>query len=192
MLLKVLNYAEPHFCKGLRDADLSLMQFAFIGLSNLRVQHSRVSDRTYLQQPFSCAHFVNLCLHRFGIFDYAGFKRAPDVYKMRYVDEVKNGLLPPEKQLDEVERFLPVSFPPSDDPVRLKSMLEEILHTFIMFITELPAPPPLNAAAETQQAKTRLRREVIHRLASGPKAHSELAEIHHVLSMRDNVSFMIA
>ena len=37
------------------------------------------------------------------------------------------------------------------------------------------------------QAKWRLRREVIHRLAYGPKTHSELSEVHHVLSMWDNV-----
>lgn len=186
MFDQVLNYAEPHFCKGLRDADLSLMQFAFIGLSSLTTQDSGISDIS-LQQPFSCAYLVNLFLHRFGIFDYAGFKSAPEIYTMRYSDEVKEGLHPAEKQLDEKENILPLSFAPSDDPVRLKSMLEEFLHTLIIFITELPAPPPIDAAAETQQAKSRLRREVIHRLASGPKAHSELAEIHHVLSMRDNM-----
>mmetsp|Transcript_12443 Transcript_12443/g.23345 ORF Transcript_12443/g.23345 Transcript_12443/m.23345 type:complete len:2568 (-) Transcript_12443:2177-9880(-) len=187
MFDQVLNYAEPHFCKGLRDADLTLMQFAFICLLSLKGEDSRISDVNNLHQSFSCAHLVNLFLHRFGIFDYAGFKRAPEIYKMRYSDEVINGLHPPEKQLNEVERLMPVSFPPSDDPVRLKSLLEELLHTLIMFITELPAPPPLDSASETQQAKIRLRREVIHRLASGPKAHSELAEIHHVLSMRDNM-----
>jgi hypothetical protein len=46
--------------------------------------------------------------------------------------------------------------------------------------------PAKDDADHTQQAKQRLRREVVHRLASGPKTHSELAEVHHVLSHWDN------
>ena len=68
-------------------------------------------------------------------------------------------------------------------------MLEEFLYTIIILVTELFAPPPVDAEGAARQAKLRLRREIVHRLASGPKAHSELAEVHHVLPMRDNVSF---
>lgn len=186
MFDQVLNYAEPHFCKGLRDADLSLIQFAFIGLTSLN-ECENTSAKTSCAYSFSCAHLVNLFLNRFGIFDYVGFRRAPEIYHEQYLNEVRNGFCPAEKQLNEEGELLPMSYAPSDDPIRLKSMLEELLHTLIILITELFAPPPVDSAAETLQAKSRLRREVVHRLASGPKAHSELAEIHHVLSMRDNL-----
>lgn len=55
-------------------------------------------------------------------------------------------------------------------------------------ITELPPPPAVDLVDHTRQAKERLRREVVHRLVSGSKTHSELAEVHHVLPLRDNVS----
>ena len=51
----------------------------------------------------------------------------------------------------------------------------------------MPPPPPRDKADHAMEAKRRLKREVIHRLASGPKTHSELAEVHHVLPQRDNL-----
>lgn len=57
----------------------------------------------------------------------------------------------------------------------------------IILITEIPAPPTCNAEESAIAARNRLRREVVHRLASGPKTHSEMAEVHHVLSHRDNL-----
>jgi hypothetical protein len=56
-----------------------------------------------------------------------------------------------------------------------------------VFTSELPHPPPPNKAEHTEQARWRLNREVVHRLASGPKKHSDLLEVHHVLSHWDNL-----
>ena len=51
---------------------------------------------------------------------------------------------------------------------------------------EMPPPSPRNKNDHAFEAKRRLKREVIHRLASGNKTHSEMAEVHHVLPLRDN------
>ena len=51
---------------------------------------------------------------------------------------------------------------------------------------EMPPPSPRNKYDHAFEAKRRLKREVIHRLASGNKTHSEMAEVHHVLPQRDN------
>jgi hypothetical protein len=190
-VMQVLNYSEPHFCKALRDADLALVQFAFIGLSSLRQSELNAStkDTKIKVRAFSCAKLVNLFLHRFGIFDFAGFVKAPHQYTDRYYNDIKEGYYPPEKETDVDLNNLPWTYSATNDPVRHKSMLEEFLYTIIILVTELFAPPPVDAEGAARQAKLRLRREIVHRLASGPKAHSELAEIHHVLPMRDNVSF---
>ncbi len=185
-----MNYGEPHFCKGLRDADLALIQFAFVGLSSLHQSDLDAATTTDIQlcTAFSSAHLVNLLLHRFGVFDFVGFFNAAEVYEDKYWEEVKMGQYPPEKQIDSESKTLPWSYSAADDSSRHKSMVEEFLYTLIILITELYAPPPVDSMDHKRQAKTRLRREIIHRLASGPKAHSELAEVHHVLPMRDNVS----
>ena len=51
----------------------------------------------------------------------------------------------------------------------------------------MPPPAPKSKSAHFHSAKSRLKREVIHRLASGSKTHSEMAEVHHVLCQRDNL-----
>ena len=48
-------------------------------------------------------------------------------------------------------------------------------------------PSPQNREEELAFAQRKLRREVVHRLASGAKTHSEMAEVHHVLTQRDNI-----
>ena len=50
----------------------------------------------------------------------------------------------------------------------------------------MPSPEPNNKNDEVMEAKRRLKREVVHRLASGNKCHSELTEVSHVLSAREN------
>ena len=85
-------------------------------------------------------------------------------------------------------KSLPWCYSATDDPERHMSMLEEFLYTLIILVTELLAPPPIDHKDHALQAKALFRREVLHHLASGPKAHSEPAEVHHVLPMRDNVS----
>lgn len=182
---QVLNYSEPPFCRILRDADLVLVQFAAIALFDLQRSDEFVGSSKIA--PFSCSYLMNLLLHRFGVFDFSGLSRAVEVDQERYLKEISDGFYPPEKQIEEL-LCLPWTYSPSaDDPERSKSMLEEFLHTVIILITELISPPPLNIEEHSRQAKNRLRREIIHRLASGPKAHSELAEVHHVLPMRDNL-----
>ncbi len=51
----------------------------------------------------------------------------------------------------------------------------------------MPSPAPNNKNDEVLEAKRRLKREVIHRLASGNKCHSEMTEVSHVLSARENL-----
>ena len=186
---QVLNYAEPPFCRALRDADMALIQFALLGYT----QSTQDADK---HAGNGSAHVVNLLLHRFGIFDFAGFSKAPNGNVRRYSTEIGQGLYQGEKVMNDMtdgksqtspSPSLPWSYNPAKDAATSLSLLEELFHTLIILITELPPPPPKDTAEHTSQAKERLRREVIHRLASGPKTHSELAEVHHVLAQRDNL-----
>ena len=54
-------------------------------------------------------------------------------------------------------------------------------------MTELPLPPPNDKDESLSQAKRRLRREVIHKLVSGAKTHSDLQEIDLVMPLRDTL-----
>jgi len=108
-------------------------------------------------------------------------------------------------------KLLPWTYSPADhvskstgkisiDIPAVLALFEELLHLFIILITELPPLPLMSGSNpgemssssqksdQAKQARSRLRREVIHRLASGPKPFSELAEVHHVLSQRDNAA----
>jgi len=228
---QVLNYAEPPFCRALRDADLTLLQFATLGLNSM----NHDTDR-HLPGETGCgngtAYLINLLLHRFGVFDFAGFGKAPTRDFVGYSREIKEGIYPGEPSCTSIESsdhnlpntdlsfasaaesidsnlthgdsavsssdgvplmVLPWTYSPSRGDVTSSiRLLEELLHLLIVLITELPPPPsstelgPEGSAGKILHAKRRLRREVIHRLASGPKTHSELAEVHHVLPQRDN------
>ena len=179
---QVLNYAEPPFCRNMRDADLLLTQFSVLG----RVQHLSPEPRP--SSDVGVAFLVNLLLHRFGIFDFVGFKLAPNSELDRYQGEVGRGMYLSEIVAPgETEAPLPWTYSAGRDPPSLMKLLEEFLHFVIVFITELPHPVPTDRQHQTRQAKYRLFREVVHRLASGPKTHSELSEVHHVLSHWDNV-----
>ena len=176
MKFQVLNYAEPSFCKSLRDADLLLLQFALIG--NCFLSEGEKSD-DYLKaapvyQRYNCANFVCLLIHRFGIFNYLGFEIAL---------QAKSGELNPTGA-STFSSLCTVT----KDADRLCNLLDEFLHLLIIIITELPPPQSCDEAEYLQQAKRRLRREVVHRLVSGPKTHSDLSEVHHVLPHQDNVS----
>ncbi|KAL3922278.1 MAG: hypothetical protein SGILL_002291 [Bacillariaceae sp.] len=179
---QVLNYAEPPFCRAMRDADLLLVQFAMLG----RIRH----QTTDLRSDYSGSCFmIHLLLHRLGLFDFCGLAKAPDADVNRYLDEVDKGLYFAEKGSEEAgdEFLLPSTYSPAKDAGACLLLLEEFLHTMIILCSELPGLPPKDKSDHTSQAKWRLQREVIHRLASGPKTHSELAEVHHVLSHWDNV-----
>ena len=112
----------------------------------------------------------------------------------RYQQEVKAGAYPGETQQNRAEidpsspLCLPhVYSPASKDVAQSLALLEEALHLLIVLVTELPPPPPVDKNDHLKQAKSRLRREVVHKLVSGPKTHSELADVQHVLPHRDTV-----
>ena len=181
---QVLNYAEPPFCRAMRDADLLLVQFAMLG----RTQHQTTDCRP--DSDVGVCFLVHLLLHRLGIFDFCGLAKAPNSDINRYLDEVQQGLYSPEQNSEDMgdDFLLPWTYSPARDASSCLLLLEEFLHTMIVLSSELPPLPTAgDKTVHTQQAKWRLRREVIHRLASGPKTHSELAEVHHVLSHWDNV-----
>lgn len=181
---QVLNYAEPPFCRNMRDADLLMTQFATVGRTRHQSSESRPSS------DVGMSFLVNLMLHRLGIFDFAGLAKAPNWNITRYLKEVADGLYPAEHKAFEVggdDSALPWTYSPARDSSSSMQLLEEFLHFICVFITELPPCVPNDKVEQTQHAKLRLFREVIHRLASGPKTHSELSEVHHVLSHWDNV-----
>jgi hypothetical protein len=177
---QVLNYAEPPFCRNMRDADLLMVQFATVSRTRHQSSESRPSS------DVGMSFLVNLMLHRLGLFDFTGLAKAPNWNITRYSQEVAIGLYPAEhKTSDDVA--LPWTYSPARDSSSSMLLLEEFLHFIIVFISELPPVVPHDKDEQTQQAKLRLFREVIHRLASGPKTHSELSEVHHVLSHWDNM-----
>ena len=86
-----------------------------------------------------------------------------------------------------LNQTLPWAYTITNDITASLSLFEELLYALIVFITELPPPPTSDIVDHTRQAKEILRRKVLHCLVSGAKTHSELAEVHHVWSLRDNV-----
>lgn len=183
---QVLNYSEPPFCRTMRDADLLLIQFAVLGRSRHQSSLSMPSDQTDVGMSF----FINLLLHRLGVFDFCGLRRAPDENIPQYVEEMERGLYPPEPKAQESstnDLILPSSFSPANDQGSSLVLLEEFLYSMVIFISELPQTVPLDRSMHTKQARHRLHREVVHRLASGAKTHSELLEVHHVMSHWDNL-----
>ena len=175
---QVLNYAEPPFCRHMRDADILLVQFA-------TVCRRATVDRNEITRPstdIGMSYFVNLLLHRFELFHFLGFTEAQCLDNPRDTQD-PDGLYEDDKNGD---RLLSTLYSPARDAGLLMSLLDEFLHVIIMFVSELPPIVPLDRGEQTQQAKLRLFREVVHRLASGPKTHSELSEVHHVLSHWDN------
>jgi len=181
---QVGRYDEQEYCRSMKDADLMLLQFAIIAHQAL---HSFGSvDDTYVNDA-GCAYITNLLLHRFGLFDFAGFDKSPNSDTTRYLEEVKQGLYQGEVRSNNSDALvLPWTYTPAKEPSSFLALLEQLLQLFIVLITELPSPYPRNRSEEAIQAKMRLRREVIHKLVSGPKLHSELTEVYLVLSKRDN------
>lgn len=174
---QVLNYAEPPFCRALRDADILLLQFASL-------------VRRPQGDELGCSLMIHLLLHRFGLFDFMGLAQAPATDIQRYKEELALRFYDAEQQIDneayEGGIVLPWTYTPAKDVAPSLALLEEFLHLLIVLVTELPSIPPTSQDEHTAQAKQRLRREVVHRLASGPKTHSELTEVQHVLSHWDN------
>lgn len=181
---QVLNYAEPPFCRNMRDADLLMTQFSVLGRNRF------LSNANRPESDVGISFLTNLLLHRLGIFDFVGFFMAPNSDAQRYKQEADAGLYPREEAAPDAfstDVPLPWTYSPARDTSSRMKLLEEYLHFMIVFISELPPVVPVDRDEQTKQAKQRLFKEVIHRLASGPKTHSELSEVHHVLSHWDNV-----
>ena len=181
---QVIKYADPTFCRSMRDSDLLVTQFAVLK------QGSQQSPTPRPSSDVGVATFVHLLLHRLGLFDFVGLSKAPSADPDAYEAETSKGLYPRESGESNGNKtglVLPWTYTPARDAADCRALVEEFLYTLIIFTTELPPPPPADKADQTNQAKARLKREVIHRLAASPKTHSELADIHLVLSFRDNV-----
>ena len=182
---QVLNYAEPPFCRPMRDADILLMQFGILGRTQRQTR-----DLFRPSSDVGTCFLIHLLLHRLGLFDFCGLAKAPNSNINLYLDEVQQGFYEAEHNTDHAmgdDFLLPWTYSPAKDTTSFLLLLEEFLHNMIILISELPPVPPSDRRGHIAQAKWRLRREVVHRLASGPKTHSELAEVHHVLSHWDNV-----
>jgi len=182
---QVLNYSEPPFCRTMRDADLLLVQFAVLGRT-----HNQGPSPPPKATDVGMAFFVNLLLHRLGVFEFCGLRRAPDEQIARYVEETERGLYSSEPRARDStsnDLVLPSSYSPANDQSSFLVLLEEFLYCIIIFVSELPQVAPVDRNKHTEQARQRLHREVVHRLASGPKTHSELLEVHHVMSHWDNL-----
>lgn len=195
---QVLNYAEPPFCRTMRDSDLLMIQFAVLG----RTMGQSNGDTDRPESDVGMAFFIHLLLHRLGLFEFLGLAKAPDMDRTRYQEEISRGWYARELSVgsdsgavaeseqkgdEEDEMPLPWTYSPARDSASSLLLLEEFLHTVIIFSTELPLETPSDRAVHTRQAQWKLHREVIHRLASGPKTHSELSEVQHVLSHWDNL-----
>lgn len=182
---QVLNYAEPPFCRAMRDADLLLVQFGMLGRTQNQTRDLHRPD-----SDIGVCFLIHLMLHRLGLFDFCGLAKAPNSDINLYLDEVQQGFYQAEHNSEDAmgdDFLLPWTYSPAKEASSCLLLLEEFLHTVIILATELPPVPPGDRSGHTAQAKWRLRREVVHRLASGHKTHSELAEVHHVLSHWDNV-----
>lgn len=178
-------YASAPCCVNFRDADLILLQ-VFL-LWNHSFDGAQGNDSTgSFAKDVGCAHLVNLLLHRFGLFDFLGFAKAPDTDVSSYCNEVNDGLYPAEQD-SRTGILLPYSYTPARDTSSFLSLLDELLHLLLILITELPPPPPQDKNEKARQAKSKLRRELVHQLASGPKTHSELEQVYQVIARADCV-----
>lgn len=147
MIDEALNYAEPPFCRSFGDADMLLLQFSLICHSHSSTQstkNDKVCGLNYSGQ--GTVRFVNLLMHRFGVFDFLGFEKAPNTNVDRYNSEIKMGLYSGEQtvvmeaddNMDEGRdepQVLPWTYCPATDPVIILKMVNELLHLIIILIT---------------------------------------------------------
>ena len=193
----VLNYSEPPFCRNLQDADIFLVQLALVCMATLveDEEDEMENEGLSLFSGAGTARLVNLLVHRFGVFSFLGFEMAPSTDLDRYLGEIRSGMYPAEikptvdKDGDNSSLSstpaMPWTYTPARDSSHEMFLLGELLHLFITLISELPPPPAEDESQHAIEARRRLMREVIHRLASGPKTHSEMNEVSHILSNRD-------
>ena len=181
---QVTKYADPAYCRFMRDLDLLLLQFAAL-LPGGNDNDRKASSKGGL------SFLIHLLLHRYGLFDFCGFARAPDANLDQYEREVDEGWLPRESGQDSSGDnnglVLPWTYTPARDAGDCRALLEEFMHLMIIFATELPPAPPKDEHDRTEQAKNCLRRHVVHRLAASPKTYGELVEINTCMSFQDNM-----
>uniref|UniRef100_A0A7S1FYU0 E3 ubiquitin-protein ligase n=1 Tax=Corethron hystrix TaxID=216773 RepID=A0A7S1FYU0_9STRA len=204
-----MNYAEPPFCKMFRDADLFLVQFAALGYSH--GESSAAYLINLLLHRFGIFSWIGLtCAPDVYTQEYLNGIESNLFPSVDHDNTVNNEKSNSDKNDDadgknddtdgdentHCETWVPdddvckdmpgIQLPSSHSPARdtheHTRLLEEFLHLVIIFITELPVP------SHPSHITARLRREVLHRLTSGPCTHSELAEVHHVLSQSENVT----
>lgn len=169
---QVLNYSEPPFCRPLADADMLLLQFALIchtcragrsatlakkdedgdgGDTSMDLHPSGMASAGLAFGGTGTVRLVNLLLHRFGVFDFLGFEKAPSANVDRYKQEIALGWYPPEidnvKEDDgteegvgsslaaETEVVLPWTYSPATDPATYLTLVSELLHLIIILIT---------------------------------------------------------
>jgi len=179
---QVMNYGEPPFCRSMRDLDLLIFQ---------------VGARRYCDLKGETRSFVNLMLHRFGIWDWT---------------------------LNENEAFSWDRSSPQQDQEKedCRGMFDEFLWFLVMFVSELPRHQGEGVKEskffdvmeeekeegkgeekeekkggedkeEVVRSKVRVlakvkadvRKEVVHRLAVGGQTHSKLTEIYGLMSPRE-------
>ena len=63
-----------------------------------------------------------------------------------------------------------------EDAAYFPALLEEALLLLIQIVSELPLPPPQSDDNLSTRVTLQLRRELVHRLVSGPKTYSQLQE----------------
>ena len=149
-----INYAEPPFCRLFKDADVLLLQFGLICHSPQGTERLVGGDpmsRGLVYSGQGTLRLVNLLLHRFGVFDFLGFDKAPNSNIERYKQELGMGLYPPEleekKEEDEegmeegddekpsTKLVLPWTYCPVTDPEMVLRLVDELLHLIIILIT---------------------------------------------------------
>ena len=186
------NYSEPPFCRLLRDADLTAVQLGALA---------------FIPDSKMC-YFVNLVLHRFGAFTYFDLENAVLYDTPAYYRELTQNFFPPQhpppplptldSDDDAPSAFSPPPMLPTpplfttagkDSDSENMRMVEEMLYLLTLLVTELPRPPtsrPAPPKSPPVAVLKKLRREIVHRLATGPSTHSSLNDVHLMLSVSEN------
>lgn len=142
---QVLNYAEPPFCRSMADSDLLILQFALICHAFEPAGEGSLTSGLNFAGA-GTMRFVNLLLHRLGLFDFVGLKKAPNADVERYKQEIERGMYPgelpgPDEEQKESEScptprlVLPWTYSPVHDPPALLKLVDEFLHIIILLVT---------------------------------------------------------
>lgn len=167
MMDQVINYREPPFCRVFRDMDLLLVQMAALAWGDWE-------------------KVMNALLRRFHVWTWLPPAGWEDVGKAaeargqggdRKATDSSSWMRPEGGQRPRSGRPWHRRDRWDDDVVRetLLPLGEECLLLLILLITEVPLPP----MPPQDRHRLSLRREIVHRLASGPCTHSEVHECCH-------------